>query len=171
MKETSEIQQEQTEETEKELPGLCFLCLLLFNSCLIWTPMHPLFPKASALTETVIAAAIEVHRDKGPGLIESIYEWCLLKELGLRKLECVSQKSVVIEYKGFIREELLRFDLLVENCLLVEAKAVERILSIHKAQLLSYMKLLDVPIGLLINFHEMKVTDGVSRLILPGANL
>jgi GxxExxY protein len=132
--------------------------------------MHPLFARASALTETVIAAAIEVHRDKGPGLIESIYEWCLLKELELRNLGCVSQKSVVIEYKGFARDEPLRFDLLVESCLLVEAKAVEKILPIHKAQLLSYMKLLDVPLGLLINFHELKVTDGVSRLMLPGAN-
>jgi len=63
--------------------------------------MHPLFQKATGLTETVIAAAIEVHRDKWPGLIESIYEWCLLKELGLRGLGCVSQKSVLIEYKGF----------------------------------------------------------------------
>jgi GxxExxY protein len=132
--------------------------------------MHPLFGKASGLTETIIAAAIEVHRDKGPGLIESIYEWCLTKELGLRGLDCVSQQLVVVEYKGFTREEPLRFDVLVEDCVLVEAKAVERILPLYKAQLLSYMKLLDVPIGLLINFHEMKVTDGISRLILPGAN-
>src|SRR5207249_12337430 len=132
--------------------------------------MHALFERASGLTETIIAAAIEVHRDKGPGLIESIYEWCLLKELGLRGLECASQKSVVINYKGFSREEPLRFDVLVEGCVLVEAKALEKILPIHKAQLLSYMKLLDVPLGLLINFHEMKVTDGISRLILPGAN-
>ena len=132
--------------------------------------MHPLFQKASGLTETIIAAAIEVHRNKGPGLIESIYEWCLLKELELRRLPCVSQKSVLIDYKGFTREEPLRFDVLVEDCVLVEAKAVERILPIHKAQILSYMKLLDVPLGLLINFHEMKVTDGISRLILPGAN-
>lgn len=108
---------------------------------------------------------------KGPGLIESIYEWCLLKELGLRGLGCSCQKSVVIHYKGFTREEPLRCDLLVEDCLLVEARAVEKILPIHKAQLLSYMKLLNIPIGLLINFHEMKVTDGVSRLLLPGANL
>ena len=132
--------------------------------------MHPLFEKASGLTETIIAAAIEVHRDKGPGLIESIYEWCLQKELELRGLESVSQKFVPIEYKGFTREEPLRFDLLVDGCVLVEAKAVERVLPIHKAQLLSYMKLLNVPIGLLINFHEAKVTDGISRLILPGAN-
>jgi len=132
--------------------------------------MHPLFQKATGLTETIISGAIEVHRDKGPGLIESIYEWCLLKELALRGLGCVSQKSILVEYKGFTREEPLRFDVLVEGCVLVEAKAVEKILPIHKAQLLSYMKLLGVPLGLLINFHEMKVTDGISRLMLPGAN-
>ena len=132
--------------------------------------MHPLFERASGLTETVIAAAIEVHRDKGLGLIESIYEWCLLKELELRGLECASQKSVVIEYKGFTREEPLRFDVLVEGCVLVEAKADEKVLPIHKAQLLSYMKLLNVPVGLLINFHEMKVTNGIHRLILSGTN-
>jgi len=132
--------------------------------------MHPFFEKASGLTETIIAAAIEVHRDKGPGLIESTYEWCLLKELGLGGLECVTQKSVLIEYKGFTREEPLRFDVLVQSCVLVEAKAVEKVLPIHKAQLLSYMKLLNVPVGLLINFHEIKLTDGVRRLILPGAN-
>jgi GxxExxY protein len=133
--------------------------------------MHRLFQKAAGLTETIIGAAIEVHREKGPGLIESIYEWCLLRELGLRGLTCASQKSVLIEYKGAAREEPLRFDLLVEGCVLLEVKAVEKIQPIHKAQLLSYMKILDVPIGLLINFHEMKVTDGVSRLIFPGANL
>jgi GxxExxY protein len=132
--------------------------------------MHPSFKRASGLTETIIAAAIEVHRDKGSGLIESIYEWCLTKEFELRELTCVSQKLVIIEYKGFTREEPLRFDMLVEGCVLVEAKAAEKILPIHKAQLLSYMKLLKVPLGLLINFHEIKLTDGVHRLILPGAN-
>ena len=134
------------------------------------SPMHPLFSKASKLTETIIAAAIEVHRRVGPGLIESIYEWCLLKELELRGLLCTSQRVVVIEYKGFVREEPLRFDVMVENCVLVESKAVQSVLPIHKAQLLSYMKLLNIPVGLLINFHEMKLTSGVQRLILPGAN-
>jgi GxxExxY protein len=132
--------------------------------------MHPLFERASSLTENVIGAAIEVHRDKGPGLIESIYEWCITKEFDLRSLTYVSQKSVEITYKGFIKQEDLRLDLLVEECLLIEAKAVAKILPIHKAQLLSYMKLLNVPIGLLINFNEMKVIDGVHRLILPGAD-
>lgn len=132
--------------------------------------MHPLYPKASKLTESIIGAAIEVHRDKGPGLIESIYEWCLMRELELRKLTAVNQKSVHISYKGFTKEELLRFDILVENSVLVEVKAVEHTLPIHKAQLLSYMKLLDIPLGLLINFNVPKLTDGVSRLILPGAD-
>jgi GxxExxY protein len=132
--------------------------------------MHPLFEKASRLTESVIGAAIEVHRDKGPGLIESIYEWCMTRELELRGLAYVCQRIVVIEYKGFTREEPLRFDLLIEGCLLLEVKAVRDVSPIHKAQLLSYMKLLDVPLGLLINFHEMKLVDGVHRLILPGAD-
>jgi GxxExxY protein len=131
--------------------------------------MHPLLAKASALTDGIISAAIEVHRDKGPGLIESIYEWCLTKELELRGMYCTSQRVVVVRYKEFTREEPLRFDILVEGCVLVEVKAVEKILPIHKAQLLSYMKLLDVPLGLLINFHELRVTTGVNRLILPGA--
>jgi len=122
------------------------------------------------MTQAIIGAAIEVHRDKGPGLIESIYEWCLTKELSLRNLDSVSQKVVKIHYKGFVREEPLRFDVLVNECVLVEAKSVERVLPVHRAQLLSYMKLLDVPLGLLINFNVAKLTDGVSRLILPGAD-
>jgi GxxExxY protein len=132
--------------------------------------MHALFPKAASLTESIIGAAIEVHRDKGPGLIESIYEWCMTKELELRGLSCACQRMVLIEYKGFMREEPLRFDLLVEDCLLLEVKAVQEVLPIHKAQLLSYMKLLNIPLGLLINFHEMKLVDGVHRMILPGAD-
>ena len=87
--------------------------------------MHPSFKRASGLTETIIAAAIDVHRDKGPGLIESIYEWCLTKEFELRGLTCVREKLVMIEYKGFTREEPLRFDMLVKGCVLVEAKAAE----------------------------------------------
>lgn len=133
--------------------------------------MYPLFTKADGLSPKAIAAGIEVHRDKGPGLVESIYEWCLLRELEIRRIKAIKQKHVVISYKGFIREEPLRFDVLLEDSLLIEAKSVERVLPIHKAQLLSYMKLLNVPIGLLMNFNEAKLTDGISRLILPGANL
>ena len=129
---------------------------------------HPLFEKASLLTNKIIGAAIEVHRDKGPGLLEPIYEWCLLIELGLSKLRTENQRAIKISYKGHNRIEPLRFDVLVEGCVLVEAKAIEKVLPIHKAQLLSYMKLMDIPIGLLINFNVPKLTEGVSRLILPG---
>lgn len=132
--------------------------------------MHPLFPKASGLTKEIIAAAIEVHKDKGPGLLEPIYEWCHTIELELRKFRVENQRTVEIDYKGHIRKEPLRFDILVEDCVLVEAKAVETIHPIHKAQLLSYMKLMNIPVGLLINFNSVRLTDGVSRLILPGAN-
>ena len=132
--------------------------------------MHPSFQRAMDLTKVLISAAIEVHRDKGPGLVESIYEWCLEKELELRALPFVSQKAVTIHYKGFTREEPLRFDILVEDSLLIEAKSVAKVLPIHKAQLLSYMKLLNVPVGLLLNFNEVKLVDGVHRLIIPGAN-
>jgi GxxExxY protein len=132
--------------------------------------MHPLFAQADRLTGQVIGAAIEVHRDKGPGLVESIYEWCLIQELGLRHLSIECQRVVQIKYKGMIREEPLRFDVLIEGCVLVEGKSVDQTAPIHKAQLLSYMKLLDIPIGLLINFNVSKLSDGVSRLILPGAN-
>lgn len=133
--------------------------------------MHPLFQKTDALSSEMIGAAIEVHRDKGPGLIESIYERCLMHELSLRRHAAVNQKLIRITYKDLIFEEPLRFDVLVEDCLLIEAKSVERVLPIHKAQLMSYMKLLNVPIGLLINFHETVLKNGISRLILPGANL
>ena len=122
------------------------------------------------MSREVIGAAIEVHRLKGPGLIESIYEKCLLRELSLRGLSAVNQRLVRIEYKGLVFDEPLRFDVLVEGCLLLELKSVQEILPVHLAQLLSYMKLLDVPVGLLINFHELKLVDGIHRMILPGAN-
>ncbi|PTX94380.1 GxxExxY protein [Opitutus sp. ER46] len=133
--------------------------------------MHPLYPKAASLTHGIIAAAIEVHRDKGPGLIESIYEWALGHELNLQGLAFDEQREVQVRYKQFVRRDPLRFDVLVEKCVLVEAKSVERVLPVHRAQLLSYMKLLDVPLGLLINFNVTRLTEGVSRLMLPGANL
>ena len=132
--------------------------------------MHPLFQQADDLSRIVIGAAIEVHRLKGPGLIEGIYEKCLMRELNLRNLTAVNQRVVRVEYKGVVFEEALRFDILVTDCLLLELKSVQEVLPVHKAQLLSYMKLLNIPVGLLINFHEMKLVDGIHRMILPGAN-
>ena len=132
--------------------------------------MHRLYQTANALTGDVIGAAVEVHRVLGPGLLESIYERCLLRELEIRGLPAVNQEKIVIEYKGLRFEESLRFDVLVNSSLLVEVKAVEHVLPVHKAILMSYMKLLDIPLGLLINFHEAKLVDGVNRLILPSAS-
>lgn len=132
--------------------------------------MHPLFRKADDLSRIAIGAAIEVHRLKGPGLLETIYERCFMREVELRNIGAVNQRLVRIEYKGLIFDEPLRFDVLLEDCLLLELKCVQEVLPIHKAQLLSYMKLMNVPLGLLINFHEVKLTDGVTRMILPGAN-
>ena len=132
--------------------------------------MHPLYEKADRLSSKVIGAAIEVHRHKGSGLIESIYERCLMRELELRSIPATTQKIVHVEYKGLVFDEPLRFDLLVDNCLLVELKAVELLHPSNKAQLFSYMKLLDIPVGLLVNFHEPVLKNGIFRMILPGAN-
>jgi GxxExxY protein len=132
--------------------------------------MHPQFQKADQLSQDVIGAAIEVHREMGAGLLESIYERCMMRELEIREISFVRQRVVKIAYKGLEFEEELRFDLLVGGCLLIELKAVIEVAPIHKAQLLSYMKLLDVPVGLLVNFHAPRLVEGISRMILPGAN-
>lgn len=94
----------------------------------------------------MIGAAIEVHRQKGPGLLESIYEKCLMRELELRAIPARNQRSVPVEYKGLVFEETLKLDVFVDDCLILELKAVETVLPIHKAQLLSYLKLLNAPI-------------------------
>jgi GxxExxY protein len=132
--------------------------------------MHPLYEQANGLTRDVIGAGIEVHRTLGPGLLESIYERCLLHELELRGHTAVRQQAVQVTYMQITFEESLRFDLLVGDCLLVEVKCVQEVHPIHKAQLLSYMKLLNVPVGLVMNFYEMGLADGVHRMFLPGAN-
>jgi GxxExxY protein len=133
--------------------------------------VHPLYQQADRLSQRAIGAAIEVHKLKGAGLLESIYEKCLMRELSLLGLTAVNQRLIQIEYKGLVFKEPLRFDVLLESCLLLELKSVQEVLPIHKAQLLSYMKLLNIPVGLIINFHEMKLVDGITRMILPGANL
>ena len=132
--------------------------------------MHALFQKADKISHDVIGAAIEVHRRMGSGLIESIYERCMVRELELRSIPAITQQLMRIQYKGIVFDEPLRFDILVDSCLLLELKAVEALHPFSKAQLFSYMKVLDVPVGLLINFHEPVLKNGISRLILPGAN-
>src|SRR5258708_5913977 len=115
--------------------------------------------RANAWSQLVIGAAIEVHRNKGPGLIEEIYKKCLGRECELRNIPYVKELRVFLEYKGLVFEESLRLDILIDDVLILELKAVEKVLPIHKAQLLSYMKLLNKPVGLLINFHELVLKD------------
>jgi GxxExxY protein len=132
--------------------------------------MHKDFERADVWSEIAIGAAIEVHRDKGPGLIEGIYEKCMMRELEIQDVPAVNQTPVNIEYKGIVFLEHLRLDVYIGSCLILELKCVSEVLPIHKAQLLSYMKLMDAPVGLVINFHKGRLVDGVCRLLLPGAN-
>lgn len=132
--------------------------------------MHQNYHRADTWSSQVIGAAIEVHREKGPGLLESIYLKCLMRELALRQIPAVRELVVPVTYKGFVFDEPLRVDLLVDDCLIVETKAVEAILPIHIAQLLSYMRLLDAPVGLLVNFHEPVLKRGLRRLTLRDAD-
>jgi GxxExxY protein len=113
----------------------------------------------------VIGAAIEVHRTLGPGLLESAYHQCLIHELRLQGLEYETEAPIVITYKGRHIDEAYRVDLLVENKVVVELKAVDCLMDIHKAQLLTYLRCLDRWLGLLINFNETILKSGVRRLV------
>jgi GxxExxY protein len=116
------------------------------------------------LSEQVIGAAIEVHRALGPGLLESAYELCLCHELSLRELAFRRQVELPIEYKGLRLDAGYRIDLIVADELAVELKSVERLLPIHEAQLLTYLKLSGMKTGLLLNFHEEVLRKGIKRL-------
>ncbi|MBI4621787.1 MAG: GxxExxY protein [Verrucomicrobia bacterium] len=118
------------------------------------------------LTETVIGAAIEVHRDLGPGLLESAYQRALEHELTLRGIRFVAQRVCPITYKGLLIEDAYRLDLLVENKLVVELKAVDALADVHEAQVLTYLKFSGCQLDLLVNFRSRWLKDGVRRLAL-----
>lgn len=105
------------------------------------------------LAYNIVSRAIEVHKQLGPGLLESIYEECLVVELKLRGFEVIEQAKIPLAYKGKLLRAEFKLDLLVNDCIIVELKAVEEIHPVHKAQLLSYLKLTGKPKGLLINFN------------------
>jgi GxxExxY protein len=117
------------------------------------------------ITEKIIGAAIEVHRTLGPGLLESAHETCLSFELAERGLEVDRQKPLPIVYKGTRLDAGYRLDLLVEDRVIVETKAVDQIAPIHQAQLLSYLKLSGCEVGLLINFNVPVLKNGIKRVI------
>ena len=119
-------------------------------------------------TGQIIGAAIDVHRVLGPGLLESTYAECLKRELQSRKLRYVSERSIPVVYKGATLDLSYRIDLIVEGRVVVEVKSVAAVLPVHEAQLLTYLRLTACPIGLLINFNEAKLIDGVHRLVNPA---
>jgi len=120
-----------------------------------------------ALTEVIIGAATEVHREMGPGLLESVYQKCLVYELRSRQVEFVPQARLPIVYKGeIIGDDDLVMDLYIPGRLVVELKAVEKLLPIHEAQLLTYLRLSKTHTGLLINFNVRLLKDGLKRMVL-----
>jgi GxxExxY protein len=118
------------------------------------------------LTEQVIGAAIEVHKQLGAGLLESSYERCLCQELELRGIPFQCQVSLPITYKGLTLDAGYRIDLIVADEVIVEVKALEKLLPIHEAQLLTYLRLSGKRVGLLINFNVARLTEGVIRRVL-----
>ena len=118
------------------------------------------------LTGQIIGAAIEVHRELGPGLLESAYQMCLARELSLRELPYEREKPLPLEYKGVQVDCGYRLDFLVDGKVVVELKAVDAIREVYEAQLLTYLKLTSCKVGLLINFNVPVLKNGVKRMVL-----
>ena len=119
----------------------------------------------NGITGVVVDSAIKVHRRLGPGLLESAYQACLVYELGSRRLSVRSQVEVPIEYDGVLIEAGYRMDLLIEDEVIVELKAVAKLLPVHEAQLMSYLRLSNRRVGLLINFYVFQLRDGIKRFV------
>lgn len=117
------------------------------------------------LSSEVIAAAIEVHKELGPGLLEGVYEECLMEELRLRGIKAEHQVKVPIVYKGKAIGEPLVLDVLVEDALIVELKAVKELHDVYTAQLLTYLRMTNRRLGLLVNFNVSRLTDGLKRIV------
>ncbi|MCF6354720.1 MAG: GxxExxY protein, partial [Candidatus Polarisedimenticolaceae bacterium] len=115
------------------------------------------------LSETVIDCAIEVHRTLGAGLLENTYEKCLAYELSMKDIPFILQALIPIQYKDIKLECGYRLDFLVDDCLILELKSVEKLLKIHKAQILTYLKLTHISTGLLINFNTSRLVNGIKR--------
>ncbi len=122
--------------------------------------------KRDPFTEQVIGCAIEVHRSLGPGLLESAYQQCLAYELHQKKIPFRLEQSMPVDYKGVRLDCGYRIDMLVDDRLILELKAVDEIKGIHKAQLLTYMRLAQITTGLLINFNVRRLADGIKRFKL-----
>ena len=117
------------------------------------------------ISSKIIGAAIEVHKQLGPGLLESTYETCLAYELKQMELDVKQQQALPVVYKEVKLDAGYRIDLLIENKVIIEIKSVEALADIHTAQLLTYLKLKDLKLGLLINFNSVRVIDGLKRIL------
>lgn len=117
------------------------------------------------ISQVVVDSAIEVHRKLGPGLLESVYQACLTREITLRNVPLQEEVAVPIQYKGLLFETAYRLDLLVAGKVIVELKVVESLSPLHKAQLLSYLRLTNKKLGLLINFNVPVLKDGIKRIV------
>lgn len=117
------------------------------------------------LSKETIGAAIEVHRHLGPGLLESAYEECLCRELAIREITFERQKPLAVSYKGVKLDCGYRLDVVVGGLIILELKAVDQVESIHEAQLLTYLKLSDLKLGILINFNVPLLKDGITRIV------
>ena len=138
----------------------------MVNPCISASPKLTEYAGPGDGTHEVIGAAIEVHTHLGPGLLESVYEQCLCRELDLRNISYERQVALPVSYKGEHLDTGLRLDVVVENRLVVELKAIERIHPLHEAQLLTYMKLSGKKVGLLLNFNVARMKDGIKRMVL-----
>lgn len=127
--------------------------------------MNDVATSLNKITETIIGAAINVHKALGPGLLESAYETCLVYELAQHGLKIIQQKPISVIYREVTLDCGYRLDLLVEDEVIVEIKSVDTLLPIHKAQLMSYLKLSGCPVGLLINFNVQLLKSGIVRLV------
>ena len=121
--------------------------------------------RLNKITETIIGAAIDVHRALGPGLLESAYEACMVYDLIQVGMKVEQQKPLPVVYRGVKLECGYRLDLMIENEVVVEIKSIDKLLPIHKAQLMSYLKLADCKVGLLINFNVELLKDGIQRVV------
>ncbi len=125
------------------------------------------FPDLGArLSQKIIGAGIEVHRELGPGLLEGVYEECLAIQMKEYGLDFERQKVIPVFYKGIKLDATYKADFVVENQIIIELKAVETILPIHEAQLLTYLKLSDMSLGLIMNFNTVLLKDGIKRMAL-----
>ena len=121
--------------------------------------------KLNDLSSEIINAAITVHKELGPGLLESVYQSCMIFEMFNRKIKVESELMVPVFYRGIkVHQEGFRIDLLVDDTIIVELKSVDKVQPVHKKQLLTYLRLMKKPLGLLINFNESKLVEGVTRV-------